>query len=415
MTSYANDISCVLRIEYRRGDFIMKHVTGALFEPMRFGSVIARNRVVMAPMVTNFASPDDEVTDRQVAYYAERARGGVGTIVVEASHIRADVRISSRQIGSYDDRFISGLARLAGMIKSEGAIALLQLCHGGPKILPAAESRTESVSPVGVRKGDVPRPLTVAELHEVRRDFLLAAKRACSAGFDGVELHAAHLYLLSASISPFTNRRTDEYGGSIGNRARLTREIVEDIKGELGAEFPIWVRINACEALQPGLTLEEGQHVAGILAEAGADAIHVSAYTLPINRRIRRMVRIRVGAIPVKDTPPGPFLDYAVAIKRVVDVPVIAVGKLDDPVLAAMALVEGKCDMIALARQLLCDPYWVRKVEGGRAGEIVRCRYCMICHTAQQRGDEVRCAQNVNMYGAPIYKTHPAKDQQARE
>jgi 2,4-dienoyl-CoA reductase-like NADH-dependent reductase (Old Yellow Enzyme family) len=246
----------------------------------------------------------------------------------------------------------------------------------------------------------------------VRHEFVLAAKRAWSAGFDGVELHAAHLYLLSASISPFTNRRTDEYGGSIGNRARLTREIVEDIKRELGADFPVCVRINGCEALQPGLTLEEGQRVAGILAEAGADAIHVSAYTLPISRRIRRMVRIRVGAIPLKDTPPGPFLDYALAIKRIVDVPVIAVGKLDDPVLAAMALVEGKCDMIALARQLLCDPYWVRKVEDGRAGEIVRCGYCMTCHTAQQRGEEVRCIQNLNICGPPIYRARRAKPQQ---
>ena len=397
------------------GDFMVMHMTAALFEPLHFGSVSARNRVIMAPMVTNFASPDDEVTDRQVAFYAERARGGVGTIVVEASHIRADVRISSRQIGCYDDRFIRGLGRLAGAIKSEGAIALLQLCHGGPKISPTAGSRAQSVSPIGVREGDVPRPLTVAQLHQVRHEFVLAAKRACSAGFDGVELHAAHLYLLSASISPFTNRRTDEYGGSIGNRARLTREIVEDIKRELGAGFPVCVRINGCEALQPGLTLEEGQRVAGILAEAGADAIHVSAYTLPINRRIRRMVRIRVGAIPLKDTPPGPFLDYAVAIKRIVDVPVIAVGKLNDPVLAAMALVEGKCDMIALARQLLCDPYWVRKVQDGRAGEIVRCGYCMTCHTTQQRGEEVRCVQNLNICGPPIYKARRAKPQRVRE
>lgn len=396
------------------GGFKVGDVTCALFKPVRFASVTARNRVVMAPMVTNFASPDDEVTDRLVTYYAERARGGPGTIVVEASPIRRDVRGSSRQIGSYDDRFITGLARLARAIKSEGAIALLQLMHGGPKILSTFGLRTESVSPVGVREGPVPRPLTAGELRQVRREFVVAASRARRAGFDGVELHAAHLYLLSASISPFTNRRTDSYGGSIANRTRLTREIVEDIKREPGAEYPVWVRIHACEALQPGLSLEEGQHVASILAKAGADAIHVSAYTLPINRKITAMVSIRVGAIPLKDTPSGPFLDYAAAIKRVVDVPVIAVGKLDDPVLAARALVDGKCDMVALARQLLCDPYWARKVEGGRAEEIVHCNYCMTCHTAQQRGEDVRCAQNLHMYGEPIYKPPPAKDRQTQ-
>ncbi len=371
---------------------------------MKFGSVTARNRVVMAPMVTNFASPDDEVTDRQVAFYAERARGGLGTIVVESSPVRRDVRISARQIGSYDDGFISGLARLAHAIQSEGAVALLQLVHGGPKILSSAGLRTESVSAVGIRKGDVPHMLTVTELRHVRREFVSAARRVRLAGFDGLELHAAHFYLLSASLSPFTNKRSDEYGGSIVNRARLTREIVEEIKAELGPDYPIWVRINACEAVQPGLDLEEGQQIATILTEAGADAIHVSAYTLPINRKIAAMLKIRVGAIPLKDTPPGPFVDYASAIKRVVNVPVIAVGKLDDPKLAVKALVGGKCDMIALARQLLCDPYWAHKVEDGRAEEIVHCKYCMTCHTAQQRGEDLRCSQNLNLFAEPIYK-----------
>jgi len=368
----------------------------------------------MAPMLTNFASLNDEVTDRQMSYYAERARGGLGTVVVEASHIRRDVRISSRQIGIYDDRFIPGLSRLAEAIKSEGAIALLQLIHGGPKILSTAGLRTESVYPVPIRKGDMPRTLTIAELRQVRREFVVAASRARKAGFDGVELHAAHLYLLSASISPFTNRRMDEYGGSIINRARLTREIVEDIKTETGGEWPVWVRMNACEALQPGLSLEEGQQVSKILAEAGADAIHVSAYTLPINRRIVGLVNIRVGAIPIKDTPPGPFLDYAATIKGVVDVPVVAVGKLDHPLFAARALADGKCDMIALGRQLLCDPYWSLKAETGRMGEIVHCNYCNTCHTAQQRGEDVRCTQNLNLFGQPIYKRVSTRGRRTR-
>ena len=199
----------------------MENYMQTLFKPVAFGSFVAKNRVVMAPMVTNFASEDDEVTERQILYYAERARGEVGTIIVEASHIHKDVRISARQIGSYDDRFIPGISRLAQGIKEKGAIAILQLCHGGPKLLSTSGSSTVSISDVGIRVGDVPRVLSVAELGRVRQDFVDAARRVHKAGFDGVEIHAAHFYLLSASISPFTNKRTDEYGGSVENRARL--------------------------------------------------------------------------------------------------------------------------------------------------------------------------------------------------
>lgn len=382
----------------------MKNDKQMLFEPIQFASLVAKNRVVMAPMVTNFATEDDAVTDPQITYYTERARGGVGTIVVEASNIREDVRISARQIGSHNDRFIPGMSRLAQSIKAEGVISILQLCHGGPKILPASGSQTVSVSAVGVRVDDVPRVLSVAELGQVRQDFVAAAGRARKAGFDGVEIHAAHLYLLSAAISGFTNKRTDEYGGSLENRVRLTREIVEEIKNEHAADLAVWVRMHGCEGLEQGLSLEEAQQVAGILADAGADAIHVSAYSIPIGPAFKGKLSIPVGGAPLKDTPPGPFLDYAAAIKRTVSVPVIAVGKLDDPELAESALIDGKCDLVALGRQLFCDPYWTRKIAEGRAGEIVHCKYCMTCHIAQQTGKNVRCAVNRNLCGAPFYK-----------
>jgi 2,4-dienoyl-CoA reductase-like NADH-dependent reductase (Old Yellow Enzyme family) len=376
----------------------------ALFNPVQFASVTAKNRVMMAPMVVNFASSDDEITDRQIKYFAERAKGGVGTIVVGASLINADERISIRQIGSYDDRFIPGLTRLASSIKSEGTVALQQLCHGGPKSLLTPGKSTQSVSSVAIRAGDLPQEMTKADLHNVRDQFVAAGRRLHKAGFDGVELHAAHFYLLSASISPYSNHRTDEYGGSVVNRTRLTREIIQEIKSSCGSGYVVGVRINACEALDGGLSLAEGQEVAGLLAEAGADTIHASAYTLPINRKISDTVTIGVGAIPLHDTPPGPFLEYAAAIKEAVNIPVIAVAKLDDPDLASKALIEGKCDMIALARQLICDPRWAQKVQNGQTEDIVRCKYCMICHTAQQRDEDVRCAQNKNLPGEAIYK-----------
>jgi 2,4-dienoyl-CoA reductase-like NADH-dependent reductase (Old Yellow Enzyme family) len=246
-------------------------------------------------------------------------------------------------------------------------------------------------------------------LRQIRKAYVRAASRAKKAGFDGVEVHAAHLYLLSAFLSPYTNQRADEYGGSLTNRTRLLREIVEEMKSALGAHWPIWVRMNACEALEPGLSLGEGQDIARALVESGVDAIHVSAYVLPIDKKITNLVRIRVGAIPLKDSPPGPLLPYAAAIKKAVEVPVIAVGKLDDPQFAANAVNAGKCDLIALGRQLLCDPYWSLKVKNDNLGEIVHCNYCNICHTAQQRGEDVRCTQNLNMFGKPIYKSCRSK------
>jgi 2,4-dienoyl-CoA reductase-like NADH-dependent reductase (Old Yellow Enzyme family) len=359
-------------------------------------------------MVTNLAGPDDQVTEPQVAYYRERARGGSGTIIVEASHVAPDARITSRQIGSYHDRFIPGLSRLADAIKSEGAIALLQLCHGGPKTLTAPGGRPRSVSPVAIRKGDEPRPLTLPELKIVRRDFLASALRARTAGFDGIEIHAAHLYLLSASISPFTNRRTDAYGGNLVNRTRLTREIIDEIKSAPGGDFAVWVRIHAREAFGNGLTLREGKGVARLLAKAGADVLHVSAYTLPMNPALFPLMKIRVGAIPLRETSSGPFLNYAAAIRRTAPVPVVAVGKLDDPALCAKALLRAKCDLIALGRQLLCDPYWPSKVKEGRTEEIIRCTYCMTCHRAQQSGKRIKCALNLNISGMPRYGRKPS-------
>ena len=384
---------------------LSKQQRSKMFEAVKFGGATSRNRLVMAPMVTNFAGPDNAITDRQVDYYAERARGGVGTIIVEASVIQKTVRAFERQVGVYDDRFIPGLSQLARAIQAEGAAAVIQLHHAGPKINSKIGLQPVSVSPVAIRDGKVPRQLSFAELRQVPRDFAAAALRAGKAGFDGVELHAAHMYLLSASMSPYTNKRTDAYGGDIHGRTRLTREVIEEIKSALGPEYPVWVRMHGCEALKPGLDLEACQQAATIYAEAGADVIHVSAYTLSTKKIAIAGLVTAVGGGPTKETPPGPFLDYAGAIKEAVDIPVVAVGKLDDPSLAGSAISEGKCDMVALGRQLLCDPYWPVKTQEGREEEIVHCKYCETCHKALYDSTDIFCSQNLNLYGKPRYKT----------
>lgn len=381
-----------------------KQTRALLFEPIQFGPVTARNRVVMAPLVTNFATSDNEISDRQITYYTERARGGAGTIVIEATVVDKAARAFERQVGVYDDRFLKGLSRLAGAIQAEGAKAVLQLHHAGPKINSDIGLQPVSVSPVKVREGDLPRQLTTEALGEIRRNFVAAAGRAKKAGFDAVELHAAHFYLLSASISPYTNKRSDEYGGSIDNRTRLTREIISDIRMALGADYPIWVRINGYEATEPGLRVEESRQVAAILADAGADVIHVSAYTRPVKPTADSGATLpAIGGLS-KNVPPGPYLDYAKAVKEAVSIPVVAVGKLDDPALAAQALHDGKCDLVALGRQFLCDPHWPVKVQEGREDDIVHCKYCDTCHRALYEGVDIHCAQNLNLYGRPSYK-----------
>jgi len=283
----------------------------------------------MAPLVTNFATPESEISDKQIACYAE---------------------------------------------------------------------------PVKIREGDMPREMTPEDLTSVRNHFVHAAQRAHQAGFAGVELHAAHFYLLGAFISPFTNKRTDAYGGDTFCRARLTRKIIQGIKSEVGSDFAVWVRMNGREALEPGLSTEESGQVAAIFEEAGADAVHVSAYTTPIDKSVNKKLYIPATSSTGKDMPPGPFLDYAKCVKARVRIPVVAVGKLDDPKLAESALSEGTCDMVALGKQLLCDPYWVSKIMDQKEGDIVHCKYCKSCHRALHRAEPIVCAQNLNLYGVPAYK-----------
>lgn len=384
------------------------HTKAQIFTPIQFAGIRAENRAVMAPMVTNFATPENQISDKQITYYAERAKGGIGTIIVEASAVNAAARAFGQQVGIYGDHLISGLEKLSAAIRESGAVSLIQLHHAGPKVNTEIGLEAVSVSPVMIRKGVVPRQLTSDELLSVRGDFVRAAHRAYQAGFDGVELHAGHFYLLGASISPYTNKRQDAYGGDIYNRTRLTREIIQDVKSEIGSDFVVWVRINGCEALDPGLSMDESGQVAAIFEEAGADAIHVSAYTIPTDKSVKMKLHIPVGASPGKDTPPGPFLDFARSVKERVRIPVVAVGKLDDPKLAENALCDGKCDMVALGRQLLCDPYWVSKVRDQKEADIIHCKYCESCHRALHNGEPIICAQNLNLYGVPAYKIpHP--------
>ncbi|MFH1483477.1 MAG: NAD(P)/FAD-dependent oxidoreductase [Chloroflexota bacterium] len=342
----------------------------ALFEPLPLGAIRLKNRLVMAPMGTNYASPTGEVTERLLDYYEERARGGVGLIIVEATCVASPLGvILQSQLRADDDRFLPGLEELARRLHAYGVGVLLQLCHGGR----VARSRLYgevpvAPSPLAPPGGEIPRELTAEGISEIVAAFVRAAKRARRAGFDGVEFHAAHTYLLNQFLSPATNRRQDGYGVDLKGRARILLEVLRETRGEVGRGFVLSCRINGAEfGLPDGISPQDSQDLAPLLEEAGADIIHVSAfgYNHPVMR----------ASTPSE---PGFELSLAEGVKKGARVPVIAVGRLT-PALAAGAVQGGKVQLVAFGRALLADPQLPNKIALGREGDICPCINCLKC------------------------------------
>jgi len=362
-----------------------------LFTPKRIGGIEIRNRVVMPPMTTRLADVEGYVTAASVAYFRARAAGGVGLVTVEMASPERAGRHRARELGIYDDRFLPGLQRLTEAIHAGGAKASIQLGHAGghtradicgePPIAPSAiphfvfEVTGKTITPV---------EMTRERIAQTVRSFLEAAKRARAAGFDCVELHVAHGYLLSQFLCPEENRRSDEYGGSLENRARISLDILQGIKAD-APEFPVIFRLNADDFFPTGLTFPEGLQVAKWAAAAGADAIHVTAghyRSLPSAHMMT----------PPMTSPEGIFLDYAARIRAEVAVPVIAVGRLGNPLVAMAAVDSGKTDFVALGRSLLADPDWVNKVE--RNEPVRRCLACNTCVDEMRGGGQLSCLVN---------------------
>lgn len=371
-----------------------------LFQPGKLGTMEVKNRIVMPPMATGYASEDGAVTDRLIAYYEERAKGGPGLIIVEISCIDAPVgRGLARQISIDSDTFIPGLARLASAIKRHGARAAIQLHHAGRQTSSRLTGfKPVAPSPIPGREGEVPKELAVDEIKRLVACFAEAACRAREAGFDGVEIHGAHGYLVSQFLSPLSNKRQDEYGGSVENRARFLIEVIRAIRSRMGRDYPVWCRLSAVELnVEGGITLEETKVVAKLAEEAGADAIHVSAHAVGVARR------------PPMAQQPGAFIEYAEAVKRVVSVPVIAVGRIT-PEVGEEALRQGRADFIAMGRQLLADAHTVEKIADGRLEDIRPCLRCFYCldSVGRRRGNGVGCTVNPTLGKEREWASPPA-------
>jgi 2,4-dienoyl-CoA reductase-like NADH-dependent reductase (Old Yellow Enzyme family)/thioredoxin reductase len=360
--------------------------TPLLLRPYRLGPLALRNRVVMAPMETNLAGPGGEVTPELAAYYVERGAGGAGMVIVEFTCVdRTDGLACTPQLSLDSDALVAGHARLAAAIRATGAKACLQLHHAGRQ----TSARTIGRQPIGPSAFESPlfrvgpRAMDAADIERVVAAFAAAAARAREAGYDAVELHGAHGYLLGQFLSPWTNRRDDAWGGDFERRLAFPAAVIRAVKERIGA-MPLLYRLSAAEMVDGGLEIEDSVRIAPRLAEAGADALHVSAGVAE---------RLDVFVEPV-DVPEGWRLPLARRIREAVRVPVIAVGVIRSLATASGAVERGDADLVALGRALLADPAWPAKVAAGEERRVRPCMSCNWCIDRLARHLPLGCAVN---------------------
>ena len=372
-----------------------------LFQPITIGKLNIKNRLVMAPMATTYANLDGSVSDRLLRYYEERARGGVGIVTVEGASVHSpygDVKPVQLRIDG--DRFLTGLNRLAETIQLAGARAILQLQNAGRLSTATVAAGLVPLSPSDYTSeyGTTGRAMTIDEIRTAIKAFGEAARRAKYAGFDGVEIHGAHSYLVAEFLSPLTNQRTDEYGGDLDRRCRFALEIIQSIRSQVGSDFPIIFRISADEFVEGGLQLEEAKLIVRKLVAAGVDAVHVSAGS-----------REGPGSCSPMAVPRGNIAHLAAGVKPVCDVPVITVGRINDPALAEQIIAEGKADMVAMGRALLADPFLPAKAAVGKTEDIRPCIACNEgCFQRRNRGFGITCTVNPGLGKEREYQLIPA-------
>jgi NADPH2 dehydrogenase len=315
-----------------------------LFDPIRIKGLSLKNRLVMPPMATGLATEDGAVTDRHIMHYTTRAHGAVGLIIIEHTYVAEDGKTREGQMGLYDDRLIPGLKRLVEAIHAEGAKVIIQLTHAGAKANRDITGKQPS-GPWNImlpKSNEAPRSLTIPEIKTIVMRFGDAAYRAVEAGFDSVELHGAHGYLLCQFLSPYANQRNDEYGGSLEKRLRFPVEVIKEVKTRLGKNMPLFYRFGADDMLEGGLTRQEAKLAAPHLEQAGVDVIDISGGIGGDGRLLF--------------TEQGYFIPLAEGIKEVVKVPVIGVGNITEPEYADRIIRERKVDMVAIGRKLLSNP-----------------------------------------------------------
>jgi 2,4-dienoyl-CoA reductase (NADPH2) len=384
-----------------------------LLSPFELGGLTLRNRIVLAAMGSNFAAEDGGVTERLMAYYEARARGGAGLLVLETSAACwPNGATMPNTVGFSRDEFIPGLTELVQRVHRHGAKIVARLNHGGkmaqedtaagrpipvPSLVKGPRSdmfRVLSPQEIGNfikaagpdGKGPQYYEMQEADIREITEGFAAAAARAQQAGFDGIELHAGHGYLLANFLSPASNHRSAGYGGSRQPRARFLTEVIRAVLAATGEDFPILVRLDAKEyRIEGGIELEDCLETARLCELAGATAIDVSAYG-------NTAMAIAFTEAPLVHEPGG-FIDFARAVRRAVSIPVIGVGRIE-PEVGDKAIARGDFDLLAMGRKLLADPELPNKLAAGNPERVRPCIYCYVCVSQIFINQPMACAVN---------------------
>ncbi len=376
-----------------------------LLSPIRISTMELKNRAVMPAMGTNLANNDGFVSEALLAYMKRRSQAGLGLMITEVTAVHPTGIAIDTELGAYDDRFVEGLAKLADAIHSHGAKAALQLHHAGRESFFLLQ-KGEAIGPSAVPSlvyGMAPREMTKDDIKEIIEAFGMAALRARKAGFDAVEIHAAHGYLLTQFLSPLANHRTDEYGGDMAGRSRFILEVISEVRSMVGDDFPVILRVSAEESIKGGYSVDDLCQVLPSFVQAGSDVIHASLGTHGSPAGI---------TIAPSEYEPGFNAWRARKIKDVTHVPVIAVGRFIDPYLADEVIARGDADLVAFGRQMLADPDFLIKAKSGKAGEIRECIACnqgCIERLMLELG-KIRCAINPETGQELIYPASPAKE-----
>jgi len=367
-------------------------------DPTWIKSLQLKNRVVMAPIVTGMAV-NNQVTDACIRWYEGPIRAGVALVIVEASAVDPSGLIVPNQFGVWDDGFVPGLKQLSDSIHGNGAKAIIQLVHSGGRSWRASDDSTERLAPSAVClvPGPDAKEMNESEMQSVTDSFVTASNRAKLAGFDGIEIHAAHYYLFSQFLSPLTNLRTDKWGKDIEGRSRFLVNTAKAIRNVVGDEFIISCRVHAVELFDGGMTGEDSLQIVKLLEGAGVDLINASAIGSGSWEMTDGKRQLQTTSVPPPDGPPGAYIPYAARLKEACGLPVIAVGRLAEPGAADEALSRG-IDLVAIARQIIADPQTPRKMLEGRYSEINSCKKCLNCFKTMRAGG-IRCPVNVGWDG----------------
>ena len=347
-----------------------------------------KNRLISAPCERNYAKVDGSVTQQYIDYLIERAKGGVGLIIVESMYTHPVGKGHVRQLGIYDDKLIPGLRRMTEAVHSHGAKLASELMFTGREtssyitgFQPVAPSRVPCKVLAG---GEAPRELTVPEIKQLIDGYGEAARRSVESGFDLIEIHGAHGYIINQFLSPFTNKRTDEYGGSFANRMRFPLEIISRVRKVVGDRYPLAYRMSADEKIKEGLHIEDMVVFSKRIEEAGIDLIDVSAGIYESVIWIAQPMAF----------PRGCLVDLGWEIKKNVKIPVSIVGRINHPELAEEIIATGKADFVAVGRALHADPYWPMKAQKGEVKDIRICPACMSCSDQLGTNLPITCAIN---------------------